>query len=347
MNNNFMKAVIFDRVGGPEVLKTASVPKPIPKYQEVVVRVKACALNRLDYYLRIEEDDAMPMPHILGSDIAGEIDTLGDGIAGWKVGDSVLVSPALPCGQCLKCRDGSDKLCQSLRILGYQTQGGYADYTVVPAQNLLPKPGSLSYEEAASIPLVFTTAYHQLFTCGGLKSGDTVLVMGASSGIGSAAVQLCKAAGARVITTVGTEEKIEQARGLGAQIVVNHSKQNWTDKVRQSTGGVGVDLVCEHFGGQFLTETIDLLSPGGRLITIGYTVGSKLHLDLAKVLSKQITIGTSYMGSKAELAEALKLIEWGLVKPVVDKIFPLEKAREAHEFLESRQHFGKIVLRVS
>lgn len=341
-----MKAVIFERVGGPEVLKIASIPKPTPSYGEVVVRVKACALNRLDYYLRIEEDDAMPMPHILGSDVAGDIDMVGEGVKQWKPGDPVVVSPSMSCGECDWCRAGAESLCPSFGILGYQTQGGYAEYVAVPARNLLPKPRTLSYEEAASIPLVFTTTYHQLFTRGRLKAGDTVLVMGASSGIGSAAIQLSKAAGARVITTVGNDSKIRPAEELGADVVVVHSNTDWPNKVREATSGRGVDLVCEHFGGDFLKACVDLLSPGGRLITVGYTVGSELHLDLGAVLRKQITIGTSYMGSRTELREALKLIEWSHIRPVVSKVFPLEQAREAHEFLESRQHFGKVVLRI-
>ena len=199
-----MKAIVFERIGGPEVLKLSSVPTPRPGSEEVLIRVKACALNRLDYNLRTEVDDTMPMPHILGSDVAGDIHVVGEAVVGWKVGDPVLVSPSISCGQCNWCRSGQDSLCPSFKILGYQTQGGYAEYVVVPATNLLHKPVSLSYVEAASVPLVFTTTFHQLYTRGGIKAGDTVLVMGASSGIGSAAIQLCKVAGARVITTTGS-----------------------------------------------------------------------------------------------------------------------------------------------
>ena len=232
-------------------------------------------------------------------------------------------------------------------ILGYQTQGGYAEYVAVPARNLLAKPSSISFEEAASIPLVFTTSYHQLFTRGLLKTGDTVLVMGGSGGNRSAAVQLCKIAGARVIATAGGSEKLEGVRTLGADVVVDHREDDWAERVREATGGTGVDLVSESFGGKFLPKCIDLLAPGGRLITIGYTVSSTLTLDLSTVLSKQVTIGTSYVGSKAELAEVLKLIEWKRIKPVVGHVFPLDNVREAHELLDSREHFGKIVLTVS
>ena len=234
-----------------------------------------------------------------------------------------------------------------LQNFGLSDSGGYAEYACVPARNLLPKPRHLSNEEAASLPLVLTTTYHALFTRGQLRSGETVLVMGGSSGIGSAAIQLCKASGTRVITTVGGPEKVEPARRLGADVVVQHSIPGWTDKVRRATDKEGVDLVCEHFGGQFLASCIDLLAPGGRLITIGYTVESRVSVDLATMLRKQVTVGTTYMGTKSELVEAMRLLEYARAKPPVWKVFPLAEARAAHELLESRNYFGKIVLNVS
>lgn len=329
-----MKAVVFEKVGGPEVLKVTSVPKPFAGRGEVVVRVRACALNLLDYYLRIEEDPEMPMPHILGSDIAGEIDSLGDGVEGWKAGDPVLVSSAI------EVEGGRSQ------IVGYQTQGGYAEFAAVPARNLLRKPDCLTFEEAASMPLVYATAYHQMFTRGGVRCGQVVLVMGGSGGIGSAAVQLCRAAGAYVIATVGSEGKREQAQEIGADAVIIHSSPDWPAQVMAATAGQGVDLVCEHLGGDYLSKCLEVLAHGAKIVTIGSTTGSELKLNINELFRKEATLAGSYMGTRAELAEALKLAEWGRIRPVVARVFPLDQAQEAHLYLESRQHFGKIVLKV-
>lgn len=342
-----MKAIVFEKVGGPEVLKISSVPKPSPNAGEVIVKVRACALNRIDYYLRIEEDDAMPMPHILGSDVAGVVESVGDKVTGWKAGDAVIVCPSITCGECEQCRAGNESLCDYFRILGYQTQGGYAEYVTVPARNLIQKPERLTYEEAAAIPMVYVTTFHQLFTRGKLRPSETVLVMGANSGIGSAAIQLCNAAGARVIATIGRDDRRDQVTELGAHAIVNHKSPSWPSEVLRLTNQKGVSLICEHFGGEYLTQCLSLLSVGGRLITIGYTAGSQLTIDLGTILRKQITFGTSYMGSKMELLQALKLMDIKNVKPAISNVFPLDEARKAHELMESRNHFGKIVLRVS
>jgi NADPH:quinone reductase-like Zn-dependent oxidoreductase len=334
MSVSSMKAVVFDRVGGPEVLEVRTMPKPVPGSGEVTVRVRACALNLLDYYLRSEEDPEMPMPHILGSDIAGEIAEIGEGVTGWAVGEAVMVSAAI------EVEGGRH------RIIGYQTQGGYAEFAAVPARNLLRKPEGLSFEEAASMPLVYATAYHQMFTRGGVRCGQTVLVMGASGGVGSASVQLCRVAGAKVIATVGTDGKMAQAREIGADAVVNHGSPQWTSQVLALTGNRGVDVVCEHLGGDYLAACIELLAHGGRAVTIGATTGSELRIDISKLFRKEASIIGSYMGTRSELAEAVKLAERGRIRPVISQVFPLEQVQEAHRFLESRRHFGKIVLTV-
>lgn len=324
-----MKAVVYEKFGDRNVLKVATVPKPQPKRGEVLVRVRACALNRLDIYLRAQEDADVLMPHILGSDISGDIAEIGSGVTGWKVGQPVIVSPAMSSG-----------------ILGYQTQGGYAEYVAVPAQNLLRKPKNLSYEGAAAIPLVFMTAYHMLFTQGTLRPGEKVLVMGGSSGVGTALIQLCTTASNWVITTVGDERKIKFAKRLGADKVVNHRKPGWDSEILELTGGKGVNLVCEHFGGEYFTRCINLLKKGGRLVTIGSVAADVVKINISTIYRKQISIIGSYMGSKSELQKVIKLIEAGKVKPVVDKIFPLEKAKEAHKYLEERENFGKVVLKI-
>lgn len=329
-----MKAVAFEKVGGPEVLQLRETEKPVPQAGEVVVRVKACALNLLDYYLRIEEDPEMPMPHIMGSDISGTVDTLGPGVAGWKSGDEVLVAAAIE-------RPGDRP-----QIIGYQTQGGYAEFACVPARNLIPKPSRLSFEEAASMPLVFATAYHQLIANGELRPGESALVMGGSGGIGTAAIQLCRAVGAFVIATVGSDEKKQAVKDLGADLVVNHNSPDWEKEVLRLTGGRGVDVVCEHMGGAYTAQCVAVAAHGGRVVTIGSTTGSELKLNLNDVFRREISVRGSYMGSTEELRIAVRLAEWGRVQPTIARIFPLEQAREAHLFLESRKHIGKIVLKI-
>jgi len=346
MSNEHMKAVVYRKVGGPEVLEMITLPKPTPECGEVRIRIKASALNFLDYALRIEDDPDVPMPHILGSDISGDIDMLGEGVKDWREGEPILVSPTTSCGNCYRCRNGEDSLCDLRGILGYQTQGGYAEYIVVPARNLVKKPSILSYEEAASLPLVSATAYRMIYRQGRLRAGEKVLVMGGSSGIGSMAIQLCKAAGAWVVTTVGTEWKVDLAKELGADHVILHKGIDWPKQVLDLTNGYGVDLACDHLGGHFLASCIDLLANGGRLVTIGSTVGSEIKIDNFKLYRKQASIIGSYMGSIVDLRDVLKLVECNLVRPVVYKVFPLEEAVNAHRYMEERNYFGKIVLTV-
>jgi len=346
MTPKTMKAVVYKKVGGPEVLELVDVECPKPICDEVVIRVKACGLNLLDYYLRIEDDPDVPMPHILGSDIAGEVVELGEGVRDWEEGDEVIVSPTISCGHCKYCRNGMDSMCDSRGIIGYQTQGGYAEYAVVPARNLIKKPKSVTFLEASTLPLVAVTAYRMVFHQGHLHAGETVLVMGGSSGIGSLAIQLCKVAGAKVITTVGFDWKIQKAKEIGADEVINHSESDWFEQIQALTGGKGVNLILEHIGGEFLQKGIELLSQGGRLVTIGSTLGSEIKIDNFQLYRKQASIIGSYMGSISDLVEVTNLVEMGRVKPVVDKVFTLENVREAHERLQARKHFGKIVLKL-
>lgn len=330
-----MKAIVYDTVGGPEVLKLKDVPIPEPKSDEVLIKVKACALNRLDYYLRIEEDDEMPMPHIMGSDISGVIEEIREPSTTWQVGDEVIVAPSIE-------TSGSSRV----RIVGYQTQGGYAQYVTVPVRNLIPKPKNLTFEEAASIPLVNVTAYHLLFTRGKLRPGEVVLVMGANSGIGSAAIQLCRAMGAYVISTARGDKKITRAREIGADEVIDLDNGDWTGEVLRLTENRGVDLVCEHFGGDYIKKCLEVVAPYGRIVTIGSTVGDELNINISDLYRRQISILGSYMGDKQELSEVMKWFEWGRVRPVIARVFQLEEAAKAHMLLESRDFFGKIVLTI-
>ena len=342
-----MKAVLFREHGGPEVLRYTEVQDPVAGAGEVLIRVRACALNHLDLWVRRGMPGiSIPMPHIGGSDIAGEVAEIGAGVTNVKVGDRVLLSPGISCGRCVHCVRGDDNLCRQYTLFGYGVDGGYAEYLRSPAANVIPIRGSFSFEEAAALPLVFLTAWHMLVTRAQLKPGETVLVLGAGSGVGSAAIQIAKVAGARVIATAGTEAKLQKAKELGADEVFLHSITHWSREVKRLTDRRGVDVVVEHVGEATWRESVASLAVGGRLVTCGATTGYEGKIDLRFLFSRHLSILGSYMGSKGELYSVLDLVGRGLVKPVIDTVMPLEQAREAHERLEKREQFGKIVLRV-
>ncbi len=340
-----MKAVVFHEHGGPEKLQYEDRPDPQIKSDEVLVRVKACALNHLDIWIRQGIPSyKIALPHISGSDVAGIVEQVGSGVSGVTKGQRVFVSPGLNCGTCEQCRAGRDNLCPSFGVLGAKTDGGYAELVAVPGRNVLPIPGSLTFEHAAAFPLVSVTAWHMLFTLAGVHARDTVLVMGAGSGVGSMAVQMAKLAGARVITTVGSEDKISKATQLGADVVLNHSTEDVPARIQEVTEGRGVDVVIEHIGPQVWEQSLRALAKGGRLVTCGATTGGEVKLDLRYLFSRQLTVKGSYMGTKAELVEAAALIGGGKLKPIVDRVYPLKEARAAQEQMLSRKLFGKLVL---
>jgi len=342
-----MKAIIFSEHGGPEVLRYAEVREPEIGATEVLVRVRACALNHLDLWVRRGMPGIrIPMPHIPGSDIAGEVSFVCEKVSGVQPGERVLLSPGISCGHCVYCLRGDDNLCRQYTLFGYGVDGGYAEYVASPAVNVIPMPPNLGFEEAAAVPLVFLTAWHMLITRAQLKPDETVLVLGAGSGVGSAAIQIAKTAGARVIATAGSELKLQKARELGADETFLHSIEHWSREVKRLTGWRGVDVVFEHVGEATWQESLASLAPGGRLVTCGATTGYEGKIDLRYLFTRHISILGSYMGSKAELYPVLDLVKRGLVKPVIDTVMPLTKAREAHERLEKREQFGKIVLRV-
>lgn len=354
-----MKAVCFTEHGGPEQLRYGELPDPELRPGEVLVGVRACALNHLDIWvLQGFPGVSVPMPHILGSDIAGEILAFSAGGAGrveaggagasgtFSVGQKVLVFPGISCHRCSACSRGDESLCPSYQILGFQRQGGYADKVAVPQENLIPMPGSLSWEEAASVPLVFTTAWHMLVARAAVRPRETVLVMGAGSGVGSAALQVARLLGARVLATAGSEEKLAKAKQFGADAAFDYRDPNWVANVRSTTDQRGVDVVFEHIGGEILEQALGCLSRGGRLVSCGATAGRTVRLDLRAFFVEQQAILGSTMGSRAELLEVVSLIDRGLLRPVVDRIFPLGEARAAHETLHARKNFGKVVLRV-
>lgn len=342
-----MKAIVFNQHGGPEVLRHTEVAEPSPGPTDVLVRVRACALNHLDIWVRNGLPGVqIPLPHILGSDIAGEVAKVGNQVSRATVGQKVVLAPGLSCNVCDPCLAGLDNLCRRYTIFGYLVDGGCAEYVRAPEVNVLPLPGGLSFEEAAAVPLVFLTAWHMLVTRAQLKAGEKVLVLAAGSGIGSAAIQVAKLHGAQVIATAGTDEKLQKAKELGADELINHRKQDIAAEVKQLTGRRGVDVVFEHVGQATWEKSLASLATGGRLVTCGATTGLEAKIDIRRLFSRQWSLLGSYMGTRSELQTVLKLVEQGKLRPVVDRVFPLAEAASAHAYLEQREQFGKVVLKV-
>lgn len=340
-----MKAVVFYKHGGAGNLNYVEIKDPVLSRDEVLVQVKACALNHLDVWTRMGMPGiTISLPHTLGCDVAGIVQDWGDGVAGLKRGEPCLVAPGISCGACEACVSARDSQCSSYKILGFQVDGGYAEYVKVPARNVLPLPKNLSFVEAAAVPLVFLTAWHMLMTRAGLRAGETVLVHAAGSGIGSAAIQIAKLAGARVITTVGKDAKVAKAKRLGADEVINYKKVDFSDGVKQLTDGRGVDVVFEHIGPTTWPGNLKALAKGGRMVVCGATSGPDVALPVRYLYVKELQISGCYMGSRKELLEVLRLVEGGRLKPMVDRTYPLRHAAAAHRQMESRNVFGKIVL---
>lgn len=343
-----MRAVRIHEFGTAEQLVyEESVPEPEPQTGEVKVRVHACALNHLDIWVR----NGIPayqttLPHILGSDVAGEVVEVGMGVKNLRVGDTVVLYPILSCGRCRYCKRGRENLCMEGKVIGAHVPGGYAEYLVAPERNWLPKPPVLTYGEAAAVPLVFLTAWHMLITQARLQPGEWVLVMGGGSGVGSAAIQIAKLRGALVVATAGTDQKVEKTLELGADSAVNHTDPDWWRKVKEITEGEGIDVVFEHVGQAVFETCIRLLNKGGRLVTCGATTGSTAQFDIRYLFSRELEIYGAYIGARDELAKLLEYVQSGHLKPVVDSVFDLSEARLAHQKMESRDFFGKIVLRI-
>ncbi|HUI74080.1 MAG TPA: zinc-binding dehydrogenase, partial [Candidatus Acidoferrum sp.] len=333
--------------GGPEVLHYTDVAEPKLHSREVLVRVRACALNHLDLWVRKGIPGIMiPLPHIPGSDIAGEVEQVGPDVTKVRVGQKVILSPGVTCGHCEACLAGRDNECPEFTNLGYMIDGGCAEYVRCPDVNCFPYPENLTFAEAAAVPLVFQTAWHMLVSRAQLRPGESVLVLGAGSGVGSAAIQIAKFFGCRVIATAGTEEKIEKARQLGADEVIHHHIMRIHKEVRRLTERHGVDVVFEHVGSVTWEESVASLARGGRLVTCGSTTGYDAKIDIRFVFSRQLSILGSYMGTKSELATVLKLVSAGRLKPVIDRVLPLANCSDAHAYLEQGKQFGKVVLTI-
>ena len=342
-----MKAIIFAKHGGPEVLQYTDVPTPTIRPNEVLVRVKACALNHLDLWVRRGLPGVpIPLPHIPGSDVAGEVAEIGPDVTSVRPGQKVVLAPGVTCGKCPGCLSGQDNRCRSFTNLGYMIDGGCAEFVKVPEVNCLPFPENLSFVEAAAIPLVFQTAWHMLLARAELQPGEDVLILGAGSGVGTAAIQIAKFFGARVIATASTDEKAHKATELGADYVINLKTQKIREEVRRITGKRGVDVVFEHVGTATWDDSLASLAYAGRLVTCGATTGYDAKLDLRILFAKQLSLMGSYMGTKSDLHSVMRLVAAGRFRPIIDRVFPLSEAAAAHAYLESGAQFGKVVLTV-
>lgn len=342
-----MKAIVFYENGGVEKLTYTDMEKPQISPYEVLVKVKACALNHLDIWVRQGLPGVeIPMPHIPGSDIAGEVAEVGMEVKKFRVGDKVLVAPGVRCRKCVYCITNNDSMCNSFKIMGFQVQGGYAEFAKAHVDNIIPISDTYSFEEWASIPLVFLTAWHMLITRGQLKPGENVLIHAAGSGIGSAAIQIARVAGARVMTTARGKEKLEKAKQIGADEVIDYSKDDYAERVRSVTNNKGVDLIFEHIGPDTWEKNLQCLSKGGRMVVCGSTSGPTTTIDIRFLYMKQHAILGCYMGSKKELFDVLNLVEFGKLRPTIDTVFPLKDAVAAQQRMLNRENFGKIVLKV-
>jgi NADPH:quinone reductase-like Zn-dependent oxidoreductase len=346
-----MRAALFRRHGGPEVMEVGDVPAPAPGPGEVQVRVTAAAMNHIDLWLR-QGLPALPVPfpHIAGGDVCGVVSALGAGVKAMPdraEGDRVVVNPSLSCGRCAACLAGRDTFCPDWRMLGEQTHGGQAEFVVVPAANLVPAPRAtvaLDDAQLAAIPTVFMTAWQMLVERAAIQQSETVLVIAAGSGVGTAAIQIAKLYGARVIATASTDAKLAAARALGADETINHATGDIVAEVKKLTGRRGVDIVVDHVGGTTFEKAVLACAKGGRIVICGATAGHEPKLNLRHVFWRQLSVLGSTMASKARLFKLMGLFASGRLQPVVDRVLPLAEVAAAHKLLESRAVFGKLVL---
>jgi len=342
-----VRAIVYTQIGGPEVIRIQEMPMPEVGPNDVLVRVRAVALNHLDLWIR----NGLPrlkvtFPHIAGADVAGVVERVGSAVKSVHEGQEVVISPGISCGVCAACVAGEDNLCAQYAILGEHRHGGLAEYVAVPEANILPKPPNLTFEEAAAVPLVFLTAWNMLVTNGGVSFNDTVLIWGAGSGVGSAGIQIAKVFGAKVIAIAGAGWKLEKARSLGADEVINHKDQNVLEEVRRLTARRGVDIVFDHVGAATWDTSLKSLARGGRLVTCGATSGAEAVTDIRYIFGRKLSIHGTWMGTKREMHQVMRLVEQGRLRPVVHQVFPLEDAARAQEIMERSEHFGKLVLTV-
>jgi len=340
-----MKAFQLIAHGKPGKFDLRDVPDPVPAADEVVVQVQSCGLNHLDLWL--EEGGLpvkIPLPRTPGGEVAGRIVDLGASVQGWQRGDDVAVQSNLFCGECEFCRRGEESLCLRGQLLGVQRDGGFAEKVVVPARALVRLPAGVDYDTSAALTLAGSTAMHMLTDRAQVRPGDWVLAMGGASGVGSAAIQIAKVLGARVISTGSSEAKRDLAKRLGADFVVDTNQPDWPAEVRRITEKRGVDLVVEHIGGEVLEKVFDCLARGGTVVTCGATAGREVRLNLWPFFVKQHRLIGSYGRNRADIEKTLEWAAAGKLKPAIDSEFPLERAAEAFARLHSRQFLGKVLV---
>jgi NADPH:quinone reductase-like Zn-dependent oxidoreductase len=341
-----MKALYYNEQKGYQAIKVGDLPVPEIKDTEVLVRVKAFSLNHLDVWVMSGSYPlTIPLPHIFGSDASGIVERTGTAVSHVKAGDEVVVHPGLSCGHCASCMGGRDNECNEFSVLGVVTPGVSAEYVKVPAGNLFPKPARLSFEEAAGIGITYTTAWNSLVLRAGIRQGEIVLVQAAGSGAGTAMIQVAKLFNATVITTVGDDWKVAKAKELGADLVINHRREDFLDAVKQFTGGKLVDITVDHVGGDAFARSVAAVRRGGRIVAIGATAGDAATISLRQVFGKNLTVHGVYVGPKAAVPQYLPLFPHKL-RTIVDSVSSFEDAPKAYEKLLSRQIFGKIIVAV-
>jgi len=339
-----MRAAIFHEHGGPEVVRIEQVERPRPGRGQVLVQVRASAMNHLDLWVRRGMPIETTMPHIGGSDVAGVIAEVGDEVDAGRVGERVVINPSLGCGRCRQCARGEESMCARFRILGEHTDGGFAEFVAAEADHVYRIPDEMPFEEAAAIPVSYMTAWRALVSRAALRPGEDVLVIGASGGTALAAVQIARLMGARVFAVTKGAEKMERLRELGADVVYDRAETDWSKAVYKDTGKRGVDVVVENVGAPTWVGSVRALASGGRLVTYGGTGGPKVELDIRAVFWRQIQVIGTTMASRGEFEDLLRVIFAGRLRPIVDSVMPLDDARAAHERLEAGGQFGKIVL---
>ncbi|RJP21854.1 MAG: alcohol dehydrogenase [Deltaproteobacteria bacterium] len=342
-----MKAAFFRRHGGPDAIEYGDLPDPTPGPGRVRVRIRAGALNHLDIFVR----DGIPgipvaLPHVMGSDGAGVVESVGPGVTRVRPGDEVVLNPGINCGECEFCMAGEHSLCVTFHLLGEHVAGTFAEYVVAPAVNAYPKPAALSWEESAAFPLTFLTAWRMLVTKARVRPGESLLIIGIGGGVAVAALQLAKLLGMTVFVTSGSAEKLARAKALGAHAGIDHAKTDFAREIRALTDKRGVDVVLDSVGKATWKRSIAAAAKGGRLLTCGATTGPNPETDIARIFWNQLTVHGSTMGTHAEFAAMLSVFRDGRIRPVVDSVFPLSRAGDAVLSLEEKRQFGKVVLRV-
>ena len=341
-----MKAVRMHGYGGAEQLMYESCEPPqITEPDEVIVKLKAAAVNHIDIWNRLGATGIpVALPHILGADGAGVVAEIGAKVENLKAGDLVCLYPPTGCGQCEFCRSERDFMCIRLRVLGERLEGTYAEYVKLPARNCFPIPAGYSFHQAAAFPLVFITLWRMVITNAALKPGETLLIIGIGGGVASATLQVAKRIGARVIVTSGSDEKLERAKQLGADRGINHFTNNMVAAVQSLTAGRGVDVVLDCVGGEVWRQSLASLARGGRLVTCGATAGGEPRDDIAAIVTKQLKIYGSTLGSRREFSQLISFLNASKIEPIIDRVFPLSEAAEAQRYVEAAKQFGKVVL---